>query len=108
MIKPSTVKFISLELENEFNSLDENDFIKKSIRRAISDLKQNAFCGIQISKRLFPIEYIQKYGIKNLWKYDLPNGWRLLYTITVENKIELLSIFLEWMTHKEYDRKFKY
>ncbi|MEK6891228.1 MAG: hypothetical protein AABX03_03760 [Nanoarchaeota archaeon] len=108
MIKPSRVKFISLELENEFNSLSEDDFIKKSIKRAINDLKKNAFCGIQIPKRLFPVEYVKKYEITNLWKYDLPNGWRLLYTITVENRIELLSIFLEWMSHKDYERRFNY
>lgn len=74
MIKPSKVKFISDELEKSFNSLSEGDFIKKGIIRAIKDLRENAFCGIQIPKRLFPQEYLQKYNIKNLWKYDLPNA----------------------------------
>jgi Txe/YoeB family toxin of Txe-Axe toxin-antitoxin module len=108
MIKHSKVKFISEELEKEFDSLPENDIIKKSIKRAIEDLKQNAFWGIQIPKRLFPREYVQKYQIKNLWKYDLPNGWRLIYTITPENEVELISAILEWLHHKDYERMFHY
>jgi len=108
MIKPSQVIFISQELEEEFESLPENDVTKKAIRRAIEDLKQNAFCGIQIPKKLIPQEYINKYNAENLWKYDLPNGWRLLYTIHVENKVELISAILEWFDHKDYERRFQY
>ena len=38
MIKPSKVVFISDELEKNFNSLKENDPIKKAMIRAIRDL----------------------------------------------------------------------
>ncbi|MFH1181625.1 MAG: hypothetical protein V1702_01580 [Candidatus Woesearchaeota archaeon] len=82
--------------------------MKKSIIKAIKDLNQNAFSGLQIQKRLFPYEYVRKYRIKNLWKYDLPRGWRLLYTVTPENEIQLLTIILEWLPHKEYERRFNY
>ncbi len=108
MIKPSKVVFISDELEKDFNELKDEDPIKKGITRAIKDLQENAFCGIQIPKRLIPKDYIQKYEINNLWKYDLPNGWRLLYTITPENQVELISAILEWFDHKNYERKFNY
>ena len=108
MIKPSKVKFISDELEKDFNLLKDDDFIKKAIIRAIKDLKENAFCGVQIPKKLFPREYVQKYGINNLWKYNLPKGWRLLYTVTAENEVELISAILEWFDHKDYERKFGY
>ena len=108
MIKPSKVVFISQEFEDSFNALDDNDFIKKSIIRVVCDLRVNAFCGIQIPKRLIPNEYIHKYGINNLWKIDLPKGWRLLYTVTPENEIILISAILEWFSHKNYERKFKY
>lgn len=86
----------------------EDKMLHKWISRAIEDLEENAFCGIQIPKRLFPKEYVQKYNINNLWKYDLPKGWRLLYTVTAENEIELISAILEWLDHKEYERRFKY
>jgi len=107
-MKPSKVKFISEKLEKDFKSLSEQDPIKKSIKRALKDLKTNAFSGIQIPKKLFPKEYIQKYNINNLWKYDLPQGWRLIYTITRENEIEIICAILEWMDHKNYERRFKY
>ena len=107
MIKPSKVKFISEKLEKEFNRLDKTDPLKKSIIRAINDLKQNAFFGIQIQKKLFPEEFIKKYGLNNLWKYDLPNAWRLIYTIKADD-IQILNVILEWFDHKEYERKFKY
>jgi len=108
MIKASKVVFISDELEKDFYALKEDDPIRKAITRAIQDLKDNAFCGIQIPKRLFPKEYITKYGINNLWKYDLPLGWRLIYTIAPDNEIELISAILEWFDHKDYDKRFRY
>jgi Txe/YoeB family toxin of Txe-Axe toxin-antitoxin module len=108
MIKPSKVIFISERLEEDFDSLSEDDFIKRSIKRAVYDLKQNAFAGIQLPKRLFPKVYVQKYKINNLWKYDMPKGWRLLYTITVENEVQLISAILEWFNHKDYERRFRY
>ena len=73
----------------------------------IKDLKENAFCGIQVPKRLFPKEYIQKYDINNLWKYDLPSGWRLLYSVA-NGEVVVLAIIIEWMSHKDYERRFNY
>jgi Txe/YoeB family toxin of Txe-Axe toxin-antitoxin module len=108
MIKASKVVFISDDLETSFMSLPEDDFLKKSIKQAIQNLRENAFYGIHVPKRLIPKEYIQKWGIKNLWKYDLPKGWRLMYTITADNEVDLISALLEWCDHKEYERRFKY
>ena len=39
--------------------------------------------------------------------YDLPNGWRLIYTIET-NEILVLAIILEWFDHKNYERTFNY
>lgn len=108
MIKPSKVKFISESLQKNFNSLNEDDPIKKAIKRAIKDLQNNAFFGIQLPKRLIPKEYILKYDVKNLWKYDLPQGWRLIYTIVAENEVQLISAILEWFNHSEYEKRFRY
>ncbi len=49
----------------------------------------------------------KKYRIRNLFKYDLPAGWRLLYSVKQEG-IEVIAIILEWMRHKEYEKRFKY
>jgi len=106
--KPSKVIFVDEKVGKIFFELGEDNEIKKFIYRAIEDIKQNAFCGIQVPKRLIPKEYTQKYGVKNLWKYDLPDGWRLIYSITTPNRIEIISIILEWFNHPEYERKFHY
>jgi len=108
IIKSSEVVFADDKIEKEFYNLDANDEIKGYIKRAIQDIQQNAFCGIQIPKKLIPKEYIQKYRITNLWKYDLPDGWRLIYSITTLNKVEIIAIILEWFGHKNYERRFGY
>jgi Txe/YoeB family toxin of Txe-Axe toxin-antitoxin module len=108
MIKSSEVVFADDVLEKEFNNLNEQDDLKKFLKRAIKDIQKNAFCGVRIPKRLIPKEYVQKYEINNLWKYDLPNAWRLVYSIVTPNKIEILAVIMEWFNHKNYERRFKY
>jgi len=108
MIKPSKVVFVSDDLQKAFDELPKDDFLRKAISRAVIDLNDNAFCGIQIPKRLFPAEYIKKYRITNLWKYDLPKGWRLIYTVTAYNEVDLISAILEWFPHKTYEKRFKF
>jgi Txe/YoeB family toxin of Txe-Axe toxin-antitoxin module len=108
MNKPSKIVFIDDETEESFNQLKNDDFLKKAIIKVASHLKQNAFSGIQISKKLIPKVYIRKYKINNLWKQNMPKGWRLLYTITADNEVELITAILEWLSHKDYERRFKY
>lgn len=82
--------------------------LKKQLERAFESLEEDAFIGIQIPKRLIPKEYVEKFGkLTNLWKYNLPGAWRLIYTIK-NNKVSILSVVLEWMDHKTYERRFKY
>ena len=46
----------------------------KFINQALDNIEQNAFCGILIPKKLIPKEYKKRFGIENIWKYDLPKG----------------------------------
>ncbi len=111
MKKNISVAFISKKLKEEFEFLKESKFEDKQlyefIERAIDDLKANPACGTKIPKKLWPKEYIKKYKVTNLWKYDLPNAWRLIYTIETD-EVMIMNIILEWFDHKEYERKFKY
>jgi hypothetical protein len=111
MILPSKVRFADEKVKKAFEGLEKSDSTKEQTRimliRAFKDIEQNAFCGIQLSKRLMPKEYIKKYRITNLWKYDLPNAWRLLYSIE-NQELLIVSIILDWMSHPEYERKLKY
>jgi len=108
MDKKISVVFATEKLEKEFEKLKNEEDLKKHLMRAITDLKENPFCGIKIQQNIFPKEYVKKYSITNLWKYNLPNGWRLMYTLVDESEIELISVILEWFNHKDYERRFNY
>ena len=102
------VVFAEEKLKRSFQRVKKEDpILYKFLKRAIDDLKDNPFCGIPIPKRLIPKIYIKKYGINNLWKYNLPGAWRLLYSIA-GNRVSIIAIILEWLPHKEYERRFKY
>ncbi len=105
------VAFISKKLKDDFEYLKDNKaqnkLLYKFIKRAITDLKNNPSCGVKIPKKLWPKEYVKKYALTNLWKYDLPNAWRLIYTIETD-EVKIVSIVLEWFNHKDYEKRFKY
>lgn len=106
------IMFANEKLKKAFDELKysktENRMLYKFIMRALEDIENDAFCGIQIQKRLIPKEYEKKYGrLDNLWKYDLPNAWRLIYTVKKDG-IMILGIILEWLDHKNYERRFGY
>lgn len=108
----SEVRFGDEQIKKAYLELASKRFqeqqLKQWLDRALEDLEKNAFCGIQIAKRLIPKDYHAKFGpLDNLWKYNLPRAWRLLYTVK-KDEVVVLSIILEWMTHKEYERRFWY
>jgi len=105
-IKPVEIQFINEKVEKAFEKISDLN-LKKFIERAFEDIDQNPFCGIQISKKLIPREYLKKYSIKNLWKYNLPEAWRLIYSIEGVT-LKIVTIVLEWLDHKEYEKRFKY
>jgi len=110
-MKDIFVAFIDKKLKQDFDLLKEGKFEDKQlydyIDRAIDDLKKNPASGTKIPKKIWPKIYIKKYSITNLWKYDLPNGWRVIYTIDTD-EIKIMNIILEWFDHKEYERRFNY
>ena len=105
---PANIRFVNRKLKESLNELEKNDHeLAKFINQALDNIEENAFCGIQIPKKLIPKKYLSNYNIKNLWKYDLPKGWRLMYSIESE-EIVVVALILEWSDHKEYERRFKY
>lgn len=77
------------------------------VKNAMRNIAKDPACGIKLSKKLIPKEFIKKYQINNLYKYNLPNAWRLLYSLTGA-KVELLALILSCLNHKQYEKKFKY
>ena len=110
-MKPVRVKYapgFEAELEALRTSEDKfNQQLLKAIEREKDNIKADPHRGIQVQKKLIPNEYIEKYGLTNLWKVNLPDFWRMLYTITGD-EIEIIAILLEFMNHKTYDKKFGY
>jgi len=109
-MKEKYVAFQNKKTENAFEELAGGKFedkkLKKFIDRAIEDLKENPLCGIKIRKKLWPKDYSQEQ-IDNLWKYNLPGAWRLIYTIK-GNDVMIISVILEWFNHKDYEKRFKF
>ena len=108
---PCNTRFADEKLKKVFYKLEQGEEQEKElfkfIDQAMNNIEANAFCGIQIPKRLIPKDYIKKYGVTNLWKYDLPRGWRLIYSIT-RDEVIVVSVILEWFDHKDYEKRFNY
>ncbi len=75
----------------------------KSIKQKIEFIRNNPFYGDNIPKKLIPREY----GVDNLWRVELSQFWRMLYTIKGD-QIEIICFILDILDHKNYDKKFKY
>ena len=78
----------------------------KSIERLFDILKENPQYGDPIRKELIPVHF-RKLGIQNLYRAELSNFWRMLYTIE-GNKIEIFCFILSIVDHPAYDKLFGY
>jgi len=105
-MKSDKVVFVDKELERAFESLSEDEPLKKALEKAIRDINENVFCGRNVKKKLIPRDLFQKYSISNLWIYNLPSSWRLLYSITPSEEVKILAAVLDWMNHKDYEGLF--
>lgn len=102
------VRFVSEELKQAFEEVKEkNPQLHKELERAFSSICHDAFFGRRVKKELIPKKLIQDYDINNLFIYNLSGGWRLIYSLVNEN-IEIISVILDWMSHKDYERLFKF
>ena len=100
----SKIVFSDEELQKDFDNLSENDPIKKGIRKAIIEIQNNPYCGRNVKKKLIPKKYNE---LNNLWIYNLPSSWRLIYSLA-PNEIEILAVVLDWMDHKDYEHLFNF
>jgi len=74
-----------------------------SINQKIEFIRLNPFYGDNISKKLIP----KKYNVTNLWRVELFNYWRMLYTIKGD-QIDIICFILDIVDHKKYDKTFLY
>lgn len=82
--------------------------ILKAVKQKAELIKQNLHYGDALAKNLIPKEYIDKYGVNNLFRVELPNFWRMLYTLQGESRVEIVAFVLDIVNHKEYNKLFGY
>ena len=83
--------------------------ILSSITKKIELIKSDPHYGDPIAKTLIPKQYIKKYEITNLFRIELPNYWRMLYTLKDgESEIEIIAFVLDIVNHQDYNKKFGY
>jgi len=102
------LKYANERIKKDLEKLKVRDEkFYEHIANALRNIQEDPVCGIKIPQRLIPKEWREKFGINNLYKYNLPNGWRLFYSL-IGNEIEVIAIILRFMDHKEYERVFHY
>ena len=90
--------------ENKFEKSILNSFIKKK-----DLIKINRHYGDAISKDKIPKKYVDKFGIKNLFRVELPHYWRMIYTLTNNEKdVEIICFILNIFSHEKYNKVFGY
>ena len=94
--------FLELKKRND----KEARILVKSIERMFEILKQNPQYGDPIKKELIP-DSLKKQGIQNLYRAEISNFWRMLYTIE-GNKVEIFLFVLNIVNHPTYNRIFGY
>jgi len=104
--KPSCVK-ATKAVADFVSSVRSDSHLRQIVDEALDVLKENMFAGQLIEKKKFPKIYVQKYGITNLYKYNLDRSTRLTYTI-VGDESGLAVVVLEILNHKEYEKRFGY
>jgi hypothetical protein len=78
----------------------------KEVRRLESLFPRKPFLGRNVPKNLIPKKYAS-LGITNLFRNDLPDGWRLLHTV-MEVEANQAVIELEAVSHPDYEALFGY
>jgi mRNA-degrading endonuclease RelE of RelBE toxin-antitoxin system len=99
-------KTVGQEIKKGITSSNYQTLLK-SIKQKIDLLRVNPEYGINIPKNRIPKIYIIDYDVNNLWKINLSNSWRMIYTIK-GNNIEIVSLIFDLMNHKNHNKKFGY
>ena len=118
--KKITIKLIG-DAEKAFNDLNrivgeqrsqgitssKDITLLNAINRLFDVIVNNPFYGENAKKDLIPKEYRQKYDADNLFIVDLPDYWRMIYTLE-SDEIEIIAFVLDIIDHDQYNKKFKF
>ncbi|MHB8602385.1 MAG: hypothetical protein ACYC6W_02510 [Nitrosotalea sp.] len=91
-----------------YKSLDPNSKLYKSITDTINLIKQGPTIGDHVEHNKIPKYYIKKFKVKTLFRIELVDYWRLLYSIHAFDDIGIGILVLEALDHKKYNKRFGY
>lgn len=99
-------EIVGKQIESGKENSDEIQLLK-SIRQKFDLVKANPFYGDPISKDKIPKEYLTNYQVNSLFRVELSQYWRMLYTLKGD-KIEVVAFVIDILSHPDYDKKFGY
>ena len=108
IILSSEAEEVYKKLNAEAETNKQSRMILKAINQKKELIKMNIHYGNPIAKDLIPEEYKQKYSANNLFRVELPAFWRMLYTLTNNEQVEIVAFVLDIIDHPTYDDKFGY
>ena len=109
VILSSDAKEVYSHLKEEAPKSKTERTILNAITKKIEIIKSNPHYGDPIAKSLIPGEYLDKYEITNLFRVELPNYWRMLYTLKDgDTRCEIIAFVLDLVDHSFYNKKFGY
>jgi len=86
-----------------------NSKIERSILNGLKNkfelIKADAECGNKVKRRRYPDSYVREYGITNLYRLELPDFWRMFYSLSNEGDW-VVAYVIDIMDHNEYNRVF--
>jgi hypothetical protein len=86
--------------------------VQAAIRRHAAVLQKDPFRGTFIALRRVPQKTLKRWRarvgeVPNLYKLDLPGGWRALYFVASDARRRAVFV-IEVVRHTEYDRLLGY
>ena len=73
------------EFDRIYRMLKPGSPKRRMVDSSLDKLKLNMMAGDKIQRPQWPPYYVRKYGICNLWKFNMSRGARLVYTLVSEN-----------------------
>ena len=89
-----------------FQKLDKKAAVFKDVQGIIDNLKKDVVKGERIHYKNIPPYYKKRHGIDNAFHVYLPEGKRLIYSITIYKGKKTAFLMELFLTHKEYDKRF--